>query len=555
VSHTTIDGSLLKKMIISAANELNQHKQQIDALNVFPVPDGDTGTNMSLTITTAAKEVGKSSSERVSDMCSLAASGSLRGARGNSGVILSQLIRGFSKALEENDTADMRDLAHAAKKGVKTAYKAVMKPKEGTILTVARICADAAEHAAAKSPDIESFLEKILEEGHIILEQTKEMLPVLKQADVVDAGGMGLLFVLEGALKALRTEGDIELAQPGEQTAAEPVFKALSTVETADIKFGYCTELFINLIKGADRKVPEFREYLDKIGDSIVVVNDEELVKVHVHTNHPGRVLEQALLLGSLTGLKIENMREQHTQKIEFDAAEAAAAEKAAKPPKEHKETGFIAVSVGEGLAKIFRNLGVDEMIEGGQTMNPSTEDILNAIDEVDADNIVILPNNSNIILAAEQASKLTENKKVFVIPTKSVPEGIAAMLNFSADESIEESVETMAEAAKEVLTGSVTYAVRDTTFGEKEIHEGDILCMLGGEIAVIAKDPLEGAKLLLHEAITEDNDIIGIYYGSDVTKEEAEALVEYAEENFPDCEIELQEGGQPLYYYIISIE
>ena len=559
-----INSLTLKKMFIAGANKLIENKQLIDSLNVFPVPDGDTGTNMSLTITSAAKEVSKNKGAKIADLMNAAASGSLRGARGNSGVILSQLIRGFSKSLENTNEADVKTLALASKNAVKTAYKAVMKPKEGTILTVARICAEASIHLA-KDPnytDIDIFLEKVIDEGHKILAQTKEMLPVLKQADVVDAGGMGLMFILEGALSGLRSKEDVTFKEASDLTPApspviEQSYQALSSVETADIKFGYCTEFFINLAPGNDKLVPEFKTFLNTLGDSIVVVNDETFVKVHVHTNHPGRVLERALEMGSLTGMKIDNMREQHTNKIDF-GAEGAAAKADASPSQDTsqpKKTAFIAVLAGSGLAEIFQNLGADKIIEGGQTMNPSTEDILNAVKEVNAENIVILPNNSNIILAAEQAAKLAEGKKVYVIPTKTVPEGVGALLNFESEDDIESNIENITDAISSIKTGLVTYAVRDTVFDGKEIKEGNILCMLGGEIAVVSQSVEEGTKALLDMAITDDNDIVSIYYGQDVSEEDAEKILEYAEEKFEDCEFELLSGKQPLYYYIISVE
>lgn len=569
MSQNKINSLTLKKMFISGANKLLENKQLIDSLNVFPVPDGDTGTNMSLTISSAAREVGKKRCLKVTDVMDAAANGSLRGARGNSGVILSQLIRGFSKGLENSEEVDIKQLAIASKNAVKTAYKAVMKPKEGTILTVARVCAETAVHIAkdhsCQDISIEDFLKKIIKEGHKTLAQTKEMLPVLKQADVVDAGGMGLMFILEGALYGLTAEEDIEFNDNMDtpSSSMSPTynnaqnFSALSSVDTEDIKFGYCTEFFINLIPGNDRLVPEFKTFLNTLGDSIVVVNDETFVKVHVHTNHPGRVLERALEMGSLTGMKIDNMREQHTNKIDFGAEGAAANPENTQESgnSEPKETGFITVLAGSGLAEIFKNLGADEIIEGGQTMNPSTEDILNAINKVNAKNIIILPNNSNIILAAEQAAKLTEDKDVYVIPTKTIPEGACALLNFSPDDDIESNIENIKDAISTVKTGMVTYAVRDTVFGDKEIKSGNILCMLGGEIAVVSESIEEGTKKLLDLAITDDNDIVTIYYGEDIKEEDAEEILAYAEENFDHCDIELFSGKQPLYYYIISVE
>jgi DAK2 domain fusion protein YloV len=545
----SINGLLLKKMIIAGANELNNNKQLVDSLNVFPVPDGDTGTNMSLTALAAARECEKNNSLSIAGVSKTAASGSLRGARGNSGVILSQLFRGFSKGLEGIEEAGTLELAGACRKGVETAYKAVMKPKEGTILTVARACADAAEKYAAETEDIEVFLSKIIEDGNEMLLKTKDMLPVLKQADVVDAGGKGLLCVLLGAFKSINTSDDIVL---NDNTKAPEVdFSLPVDVNNVEIKFGYCTEFFIIEKDVSEETVNDLKTYLTSIGDSLVVVADEDMVKVHVHTNHPGNVIEKALTIGAPNGLKIDNMRIQHTNKIDFTTIN----EKPVVEALEKKEIGFISISMGSGLSEIFKNLGVDQIIEGGQTMNPSTADILNAINKVNAKNIIVLPNNKNIILAAEQAAKLTTDKTVFVLPSATVPEGIAAMINYDAATNVDNCFQIMKESIGLVKTCSVTYAVRDTSLGEIKITEGDILGILGGEIEVVAKNIEEATKELVAKAISDESEVISVFYGADVEKEDAEKIVTFLNETYPDCEVELHLGNQPLYYYIISIE
>lgn len=556
---TRLDGQLLSRMVIAGANELTQNKQLVDAMNVFPVPDGDTGTNMSLTVLAAAKEAEKNAAlkadARIEEIAKVAASGALRGARGNSGVITSQLFRGFSKGLEGLAEAGVKELAAAVEQGVKTAYKAVMKPKEGTILTVARGCAEAAARLAEETEDIAEFLKGILEEGHEMLRKTPDMLPVLKQAGVVDAGGRGLLYVLEGALKQLGSDVPVYVAEPQKTEAETPDFASLASVENTSITFGYCTEFFVNVNRPDERTVNQLKSYLGSIGDSIVCVSDEEIIKIHVHTDHPGLAIEKALEIGSLSGLKIDNMREQHTNKINFSAPAEPVAAVEEETAAERKDVGFVSISTGDGLTAIFKNLGVDEVIEGGQTMNPSTEDILNAVEKVNADNVFILPNNKNIILAAEQAAALSEDKKLFVIPTKSVPEGISAVFCCEEGSAPEELEKAMNEAVQAVDTAQVTFAVRDTSIGDKEIHEGNILGMLNDKIEVVAEDIAAGTKELLQKAVTEDSEIISIYYGADVTKEDAEEIAAYAEEQYPDCDVELQDGGQPLYYYIIAVE
>ena len=560
-STKTLNGVRLGRMIIAGANELAANKQLVDAMNVFPVPDGDTGTNMSLTVMAAAREAEKKGSLMAADVTKAASSGALRGARGNSGVITSQLFRGFAKGLEGMEEAGVKELAAAAEQAVKTAYKAVMKPKEGTILTVARGCAEAAEKLSHETDDIEAFLSGIIAYGHEVLAQTPEMLPVLKQAGVVDAGGRGLLYILEGALKQLKAGDQHVTLNDGQSAAAaapEMDFASLASIENESITFGYCTEFFIN-VQGADETVTTgLKNYLGTIGDSVVCVADDEIIKIHVHTDHPGLAIEKALTIGSLTGLKIDNMREQHTNAISFNGAPTAApAPVAAEPAVEQprKDVGFVSISAGAGLTAIFKNLGVDEVIEGGQTMNPSTEDILNAVDKINADHIFVLPNNKNIILAAEQAAKLSEDKKLHVIPSRSVPEGISAMFCFEADADPDEMEAAMKDAIRLVDTATVTYAVRDTSIGEKEIKAGNILGMLNDQIEVVADDVMEGTKELIKASIKDESEVVGIYYGADATEESAEELAAFIEENYPDCEVEVQSGGQPLYYYIISVE
>ena len=560
-STKTLNGVRLGRMIIAGANELAANKHLVDAMNVFPVPDGDTGTNMSLTVMAAAREAEKKGSLMAADVTKAASSGALRGARGNSGVITSQLFRGFAKGLEGMEEAGVKELAAAAEQAVKTAYKAVMKPKEGTILTVARGCAEAAEKLSHETDDIEAFLSGIIAYGHEVLAQTPEMLPVLKQAGVVDAGGRGLLYILEGALKQLKAGDQHVTLNDGQSAAAaapEMDFASLASIENESITFGYCTEFFIN-VQGADETVTTgLKNYLGTIGDSVVCVADDEIIKIHVHTDHPGLAIEKALTIGSLTGLKIDNMREQHTNAISFagEAAPAPAAAPAAPVAEQpRKDVGFVSISAGAGLTAIFKNLGVDEVIEGGQSMNPSTEDILNAVDKINADHIFVLPNNKNIILAAEQAAALSEDKKLHVIPSRSVPEGISAMFCFEADADPDEMEAAMKDAIRLVDTATVTYAVRDTSIGDKEIKAGNILGMLNDQIEVVAEDVMEGTKELIKASIKDESEVVGIYYGADATEESAEELAAFIEENYPDCEVEVQSGGQPLYYYIISVE
>ncbi len=554
-----LNGLRLSRMIIAGANELTANKVLVDAMNVFPVPDGDTGTNMSLTVLAAAREPEKSKSLRVDEITKLAASGALRGARGNSGVITSQLFRGFAKGLEGCEEADVHDLARALDQAVKTAYKAVMKPKEGTILTVAKACAEAGAKLALETEDIKTFMEGVIAYGHEVLDQTPEMLPVLKQAGVVDAGGRGLLFVLEGAFAQLDKDGPVSIMEPSK--TSEVSFAAVTSIDPADITFGYCTEFFINVKNASEMTTQKLKSFLGTIGDSVVCVSDEDIVKIHVHTDHPGLAIEKALEIGSLSGLKIDNMREQHSNQIQFEQANApvaAIAKAIEEVPVEDmpkKAIGFVSVSAGQGLSDIFKNLGVDIVIEGGQTMNPSTDDILSAVEKINADHVIVLPNNKNIILAAEQAQKICDSKKVHVIPTKSVPQGISAMFCYSEGGDADNMVEEMKEVIGGVSTVAVTYAVRDTSFEDKVITSGDILGMLNDKIEVVAKDVLEGTKETLRKTITEDSELVGIYYGCEATEADAEEIAAFIEEEYPDCEVEIQKGDQPLYYYIISVE
>ncbi len=551
----TLDAALLTKMFLAGAKNLDAKKEWINELNVFPVPDGDTGTNMSMTIMSAAREVSALEEPDMHALAKAIASGSLRGARGNSGVILSQLFRGFTKAIDHKEKIDKAILCNAIEKACETAYKAVMKPKEGTILTVARGVADKAiELAFDKHYDMKSYLKALLLEGETVLARTPDMLPVLKQAGVVDSGGQGLVEVLRGAYDAYLGK-EIDYTIESAQKSASGIVKISAQTEE-EIKFGYCTEFIIVLNKTFSQKdEKEMKEFLQSKGDSIVLVADDEIVKIHVHTNDPGLVLQKALTHGSLSRIKIDNMREEHQEKLIKDAEKLAAqqAEEAAKEPL--KEMGFISVSMGEGLTEAFKGLGVDDIIEGGQTMNPSTEDMLNAIDRVNAKTIFILPNNKNIILAAQQAADLTDDKQILVVPTKTVPQGITAMINFIAEQSPEENLETMKEAISMVKTGQVTYAVRDTVIDDKEIREGDYMGIGDSSILAVGSDMDAVLKELLAELVDEDSSFISIYYGEGVLKEAANAFASYVEETYPDCELDLTYGGQPIYYYVLSVE
>ncbi|MFI3173841.1 MAG: DAK2 domain-containing protein [Bacillota bacterium] len=536
-------------MFVAGAGELAVHKQMVDAMNVFPVPDGDTGTNMSLTVLAAAKEAEKNENATIGEVGKAIASGALRGARGNSGVIVSQIFRGFAKGLEGKTEATSADLAIAFEEAVKTAYKAVMKPKEGTILTIAKACSKEAVRLAKETDDVEALFAGAIRYGHEVLLQTPEMLPVLKQAGVVDAGGRGLLFIYEGMLKYLRGEEISTVPQEAIALTVNTDFSALSSIDHADITFGYCTEFFINTKNATDEVVEDLTSYLDSIGDSVVCIADEDIIKIHVHTDNPGLALEKALKIGGLSGMKIDNMREQHTAITDGVAPQ----ETAKNQPK--KDVGFVSISAGAGFSEIFRSLGVDIILEGGQTMNPSTDDILNAVDRINADSIILLPNNKNIILAAEQAIKLCEDKKMYVIPTRTVPEGITAMFCNGEDVSAEDMVAEMKEVIVPVNTVSMTYAVRDTMIDDKEIVSGDILGMVNDSISVVGKEIQSATKDTLASIMTEDSELVAIYFGSEATKEQAEEISEYIEENYPEAEVEIHKGEQPLYFYIISVE
>ena len=548
----TIDAKLLARMFLAGAKNLEVKKEWINELNVFPVPDGDTGTNMTLTIMSAVKEVNNLEDIQMATLAKAISSGSLRGARGNSGVILSQLLRGFTKGIRDLEELDAVALARAVDKGVETAYKAVMKPKEGTILTVARGVADKALELAEDAEDLQTFLEDVLEEGRRVLAKTPDMLPVLKEAGVVDSGGQGLMVVLEGAFDAFMGK-EVDLTFDGGESAK--VVKITPQAE-ADIKFGYCTEFIIVLNKEftAEDEV-DFKAYLSSLGDSIVCVADDEVVKIHVHTNDPGLAIQRALTYGSLSRIKIDNMREEHQEKLIKDAEKIAAqqAEEAAKAPK--KEVGFISVSIGEGFGQIFRDLGVDYLIEGGQTMNPSTEDMLNAISKVNAEHIFILPNNKNIILAANQAKALTKDKDIIVIPTKTVPQGITAVINYVPEKSVEDNEKDMTEEIAHVKTGQITYAVRDTHIDDKEIHEGDIMGIGDHGMLAVGKEVAEVAKETVEQMVDDETELISIYYGEGFTEDEAEELAGELEEQYDYCDVEVNCGGQPIYYCIISVE
>ena len=548
----TIDAKLLARMFLAGAKNLEVKKEWINELNVFPVPDGDTGTNMTLTIMSAVKEVNNLEDVQMTSLAKAISSGSLRGARGNSGVILSQLLRGFTKGIRDLEELDAVALARAVDKGVETAYKAVMKPKEGTILTVARGVADKALELAEDAEDLQTFLEDVLEEGRRVLAKTPDMLPVLKEAGVVDSGGQGLMVVLEGAFDAFMGK-EVDLTFDGGESAK--VVKITPQAE-ADIKFGYCTEFIIVLNKEftAEDEV-DFKAYLSSLGDSIVCVADDEVVKIHVHTNDPGLAIQRALTYGSLSRIKIDNMREEHQEKLIKDAEKIAAqqAEEAAKAPK--KEVGFISVSIGEGFGQNFRDLGVDYLIEGGQTMNPSTEDMLNAIGKVNAEHIFILPNNKNIILAANQAKALTKDKDIIVIPTKTVPQGITAVINYVPEKSVEDNEKDMTEEITRVKTGQITYAVRDTHIDDKEIHEGDIMGIGDHGMLAVGKEVAAVAKETVEQMVDDETELISIYYGEGFTEEEAEKLAGELEEQYDYCDVEVNCGGQPIYYCIISVE
>lgn len=572
---STINAGMVKNAFLAGAKGLAAKKEWINELNVFPVPDGDTGTNMTLTIMAAAKEVAGLENPSMDQLAKAISSGSLRGARGNSGVILSQLLRGFTKEIKTVDEIDVTTLANAMMRGTETAYKAVMKPKEGTILTVAKGMADKALEMAVETDDIEEFAKAVIEEGDRVLNLTPEMLPVLKQAGVVDSGGQGLMQVIKGAFDGLTGKvTDFTLEEGTASAHASEAKSAVQTgngasrtdIDTADIKFCYCTEFIIKLEKEyTDEDEAELKKYLGSIGDSLVVVSDDEIVKIHVHTNHPGLAFEKGLTYGSLSRMKVDNMREEHEERVIQDSerlakeqAQADAAKTEETQPEEQterKEYGFIAVSCGDGLSEIFKGIGTDYLIEGGQTMNPSTEDMLNAIAHVNADHIFILPNNKNIIMAANQARDLTEDKEIIVIPSKTVPQGITALVNFMPDLTSQENLENMTAEMERVKTAQITYAVRTTNIDGMDIEKGDIMAIGDKGMLAVEHSPEEAAKAALKAMLDDESELVTIYYGCDVKEEDAEKLKEEAESLFPDKELELQYGGQPIYYYMISAE
>lgn len=557
----TIDALALKKAFIAGANNLDNKKDYINELNVFPVPDGDTGTNMTMTIMSAKREV-ESCKETMSDIAKAMSTGSLRGARGNSGVILSQLLRGFSKKIGDKTEIGVIEIADAFQKAVETAYKAVMKPKEGTILTVARGIATKARECAGTDITLEEFCETIIKHGDEVLASTPELLPVLKEAGVVDSGGQGLMEVLKGAVDCIL--GRVVIADTKPSGAGVSGVDNLKYSEdlSADIKFGYCTEFIINLEKPYGIKEEEdLKQFLESIGDSIVCVSDDEIVKIHVHTNHPGQAFEKGLTLGYLSNMKVDNMRLEHHEKVikQAEREEAARQEAARQAEKEKqqpkKQYGFIAVSMGDGLKEFFTELGVDYVIEGGQTMNPSTEDMLNAIEKAHAENIFIFPNNKNVVLAANQAAGLCEDKNIIVLATANAPQGISAMIAFDSTMTLEDNKNNMLEAVSNVKSGQVTYAVRDTSIDGKAIHEGDIMGIGDKGLVSVGNDISDVTFDLIKDAVDEDSELISIYYGADVKKEDAEAFAARVEESFPDCDVQNYYGGQPIYYYIVSVE
>ena len=559
---TIIDAKTLKKAFLAGAQNLEAKKEWINELNVFPVPDGDTGTNMTMTIMSAAREVAALEDPTMETLAKAISSGSLRGARGNSGVILSQLFRGFTKEIRQTESITTTVLANAFVRATETAYKAVMKPKEGTILTVARGVADKALELAEDAEDLQTFLEDVLEEGRRVLAKTPDMLPVLKEAGVVDSGGQGLMEVLKGAVDCILGRVVIADTKPSGAGVSGVDNPKYSEDLSADIKFGYCTEFIINLEKPYGIKEEEdLKQFLESIGDSIVCVSDDEIVKIHVHTNHPGQAFEKGLTLGYLSNMKVDNMRLEHHEKVikQAEREEAARQEAARQAEKEKqqpkKQYGFIAVSMGDGLKEFFTELGVDYVIEGGQTMNPSTEDMLNAIEKVHAENIFIFPNNKNVVLAANQAAGLCEDKNIIVLATANAPQGISAMIAFDSTMTLEDNKNNMLEAVSNVKSGQVTYAVRDTSIDGKAIHEGDIMGIGDKGLVSVGNDISDVTFDLIKDAVDEDSELISIYYGADVKKEDAEAFAARVEESFPDCDVQNYYGGQPIYYYIVSVE
>lgn len=555
-----IDALMMKKCFLAGAKALEARKDYINELNVFPVPDGDTGTNMTMTIMAAVREINKITDVTVDNLCKAMSSGSLRGARGNSGVILSQIFRGFTKELKGLEYLEVTDLGNSIQHAADTAYKAVMKPKEGTILTVIKAGAERSVELLmeGESQDMVAFAEKVVAYMEDTLKRTPDMLPVLKQAGVVDSGGEGLMTFVRGALAALQGK-EVDLDISGVDAKASPAITTGSSEDAADIKFGYCTEFIIMLERDQDKVEKELKAYLQDIGDCVVVVADDEIVKVHVHTNHPGLAFEKALTYGSLTSMKIDNMREEHQEKLIRDA-ETVAKQQAEEDqredePKEHKADGFVVVSAGDGLSDIFKDLGADEVIEGGQTMNPSTEDILQAVEKVPADTVYILPNNGNIILAAEQARNLAEDKKVVVIPSTNIPQGIAAMINFMPGQPAEENTQQMTEEMGNVKSGQVTYAVRDTRMDGQEIKQGDYMGIADKKIVAVEKSLPEVTVELVEGMIDEESELVSLYYGADVTEKDAEAVADLILKDHDDLEVEVQYGGQPVYSYFVSVE
>ena len=562
---TSINSKLLARMFLAGAKNLDSKKDWINELNVFPVPDGDTGTNMTMTIMSAAKEVSSLTEPTMAELAKAISSGSLRGARGNSGVILSQLFRGFCKVIKEYDEIDVTILCEACQKAVETAYKAVMKPKEGTILTVAKGAAEKALELSDETEDVVTFVEEVIKQAEYVLDQTPEMLPVLKQAGVVDSGGQGLVQVLKGAYDALIGK-EIDYTIEGAPTGAAPA--KISAETEAEIKFGYCTEFIIVLnAPMSDNEEHAYKAFLESIGDSIVVVADDEIVKTHVHTNDPGLALQKALTFGSLSKIKIDNMREEHQEKLIKDSQKLAAQQKAEEEAYEAaqadektnnmpaKEMGFVSVSIGEGMNEVFRGLGVDYLIEGGQTMNPSTEDMLNAIEHVNAKTVFILPNNKNIIMAANQAVDLVEDKQIIVIPTKTIPQGVTALVNYIPDHSVEENKEQMMAEIENVKTGQVTYAVRDTEIDGKTIKQNDFMGIGDKSILSVGTDLKATTLEMVDAMVDEESAIVSIYFGSDSDEDSANELAAAIEEKYPDVEVEVNDGGQPIYYYVISVE
>lgn len=556
----TIDAKMLRRMFLTGAKNLDLKKNWINELNVFPVPDGDTGTNMTMTIMSAAAAVSELKDGSIDELAKAISSGSLRGARGNSGVILSQLLRGFTKGIRDREELDIPVIASSMQRAVETAYKAVMKPKEGTILTVAKAMAQTAESISSETEDLKTFFDEIIKAGNEALARTPELLPVLKEAGVVDSGGQGLMTVMEGAVDAFNgKELELVFEAPQQPQQKKPLPEEHREISTDHIKFGYCTEFIIDLEKPfPESEEKKMKDFLTSIGDSLVLVADEDMVKIHVHTNHPGMAFEKGLEYGSLTRMKVDNMREEHREKLFRESEKAqylkeAAEEKAAESPR--KVVGFISVTIGEGMSEIFRGLGVDYLIEGGQTMNPSTEDMLNAIRQVHAESVFILPNNKNVILAANQAKELAEDCRVFVVPTKTVPQGITAMINYVPDRSVEENLQSMTEEIGNVKTGEVTYAVRNTKLDGQEIHEGDIMGIGDGRISSVGRDVAEVTVRMLRSLVDEDSELISIYNGADYSEDDTAALLAKIEEAFPDVDVESSYGGQPVYYIIASVE